>query len=189
MKRREFITLLGGAAAWPVVARAQQPAMPVIGFLNSQTPGAYSERIPAFHRGLNETSFVQGGNLAVEYRWAEGHDDRLPALAADLVRRQVRAIAGLNSTAAVVAAEAATTNIPIVFNIGGDPLKNGLVASFNHPGGNVTGVSSMLNGRAASWSAPIRSSTATVGKLRPSRCVMRSPRSTSSAISRRPAVS
>jgi putative tryptophan/tyrosine transport system substrate-binding protein len=144
LRRRELITLLGGAAC-SLSARAQQPAMPVIGFLNSQTPGAYSERIPAFHRGLSETSFVQGGNLAVEYRWAEGHDDRLPALAADLVRRQVRAIAGLNSTAAVLAAKAATTSIPIVFNIGGDPLKNGLVASFNHPGGNVTGVSSMIN--------------------------------------------
>jgi putative tryptophan/tyrosine transport system substrate-binding protein len=143
MRRRDFISLFGGAAVWPVAARGQP--MPVIGFLNSQTLGAYSERLPAFHRGLKEANFVEGGNLAVEYRWAEGHDDRLPVLAADLVRRQVRAIAGLNSTAAVLAAKAATTSVPIVFNIGGDPLKNRLVASFNHPGGNVTGVSSMIN--------------------------------------------
>jgi putative tryptophan/tyrosine transport system substrate-binding protein len=146
MRRRDFITALGGAAtAWPLPVGAQQPSMPAIGFLNSQTPGAYSERVPAFHRGLKEAGFVEGANLAVEYRWAEGHDDRLPALAAGLVRRQVRAIAGLNSTAAVLAAEAATASIPIVFNIGGDPVKNHLVASFNHPGGNVTGVSSMIN--------------------------------------------
>jgi putative ABC transport system substrate-binding protein len=143
MNRREMVALLGGAAMLPAAARAQ--SMPVIGFLNSQTPDAYAERIPAFHRGLKEAGFVEGGNLAVEYRWAEGHDDRFPALAADLVRRQVRAIAGLNSTAAVLAAEAATTSIPIVFIIGGDPVKNRLVASFNHPGGNVTGVSSMIN--------------------------------------------
>jgi putative ABC transport system substrate-binding protein len=145
MRRREFITLLGGSAAWPVAAYAQQPAVPVIGVLISQTLGPYADRLAAFHRGLKQGGFVEGGNLAVEYRWAESHDERLPALAADLARRKVKVIAGLDSTVAVRAAKAATTTIPIVFDIGGDPVSNRLVESLGHPGGNVTGVTAMSN--------------------------------------------
>jgi putative ABC transport system substrate-binding protein len=146
LRRRDFLTLLAGAAsASPLGAWAQQPAVPTIGVLISQTLGPYAERMALFHRGLKEGGFVEGTNLAVEYRWAEGHDDRLPALAADLVRRKVKVITGLDSTAAVLAAKAATTTIPIVFDIGGDPVRNRLVQSLGHPGGNVTGVSSMGN--------------------------------------------
>jgi putative ABC transport system substrate-binding protein len=149
MSRREFITLLGGAAAapslWPLAALAQQAALPVIGVLISQTLGPFAERVAALHRGLKQGGYVEGANLAVEYRWGENHDDRLPALAADLVRRKVKVIAGLDSTRAVLAAKAATTTIPIVFHIGGDPVGNRLVESLGHPGGNVTGVSSMSN--------------------------------------------
>jgi putative ABC transport system substrate-binding protein len=144
MQRRDFLALFGGAAGWPLAARGQAVA-PTIGFLHSQTPGPFADRLAAFHRGLKEGGFVEGANLAVEYRWAENHDDRLPALATDLVRRKVKVIAGLNSTAAVRAAEAATTNIPLVFDIGGDPVKARLISSLNRPGGNVTGVSSMGN--------------------------------------------
>jgi putative tryptophan/tyrosine transport system substrate-binding protein len=145
LKRRDFIAGLGASAAWPVTVAAQQPTMPIIGVLNTQTPGPYTVQMAAFHRGLREGGYVEGANLAVEYRWAEGHDERLPALAADLVYRNVKVIAGVNSTAAVLAAMAATTTIPIIFNIGADPVKNRLVASFNRPGANVTGVSTMTN--------------------------------------------
>jgi putative ABC transport system substrate-binding protein len=145
MDRRDFITLLGGAAAWPLAARAQQSAAPVIGVLITQTLGPFADRLAAFHRGLKEGGFVEGANLAVEYRWGENHDDRVPALAADLVRRKVKVIAGLDNTAAALAAKAATTTIPIVFANGGDPVSNRLVESLGHPGGNVTGVSNMSN--------------------------------------------
>ena len=143
MKRRDFITLLGSAAVWPPAARAQQKAMPVIGFLCSASPGPFAPFVAAFHQGLSDTGYVQGQNLTIEYRWAENHYDRLPALAVELVRRKVDVIVNEGGRPSAEAARDATSTIPIVFHTS-DAVEDGLVASLARPGGNLTGSATAL---------------------------------------------
>jgi putative tryptophan/tyrosine transport system substrate-binding protein len=143
MRRREFIAGLAGSATWPVMARAQQPALPVIGYVSGWSETDAANYVASFRRGLAEAGYVEGQNVAIEYRWAEGHFDRLPTLIADLVQRHVAVIVTANTTASALAAKAATQTIPIIFLVGSNPVDIGLVASLNHPGGNVTGVTDL----------------------------------------------
>lgn len=145
MKRREFFGAVGAAVLWPLRGRAQQQTIPVIGFLNGQSPDSYAHLVSAFGEGLRDSGFIDGQNVTIEYRWANGHDERLPALAAELLSRGVALLATGGSIASIASAKAATSTIPIVFTTGDDPVERGLVASLNRPGGNLTGVSFLVS--------------------------------------------
>jgi putative ABC transport system substrate-binding protein len=150
MRRRDFIKGIVGSTAWPLAARAQQPALPVIGFLNSASPQLWANYVAGFRAGLKEVGYIDGQNVTIEFRWAEGHYERLPEIAADLVRRKVAVLVATGGPASIAAAKAATKTIPIVFTIGGDPVKAGFVASLSRPGGNITGVNlfiAMMEGK------------------------------------------
>ena len=173
MRRRQFITFLGGATAWPLIARAQQPrGMPVVGMLNGQSADSYSQLVAAFRGGLKDEGFVEGQSVSIEYRWAEGHDERLPAMAVELVNRQVAALVAGGSIWSTISAKAATAAIPIVFTTGSDPVKLGFVPNLNHPGGNVTGVSflaAQLLAKRVELASQLVTKDATIGVLgRPS---------------------
>jgi putative ABC transport system substrate-binding protein len=168
MKRRTFISLLVGVGAWPLSARAQQKGLPIIGYLHSASPAPFAGMIDAFREGLRQTGFVEGKNVAIEFRWAEGHYDRLAQLAAELVHQPVDVIATGGGPAPALAAKAATNDIPIVFNLGGNPVKLGLIESFNRPGGNVTGVNfltSELDGKRLGLLGELVLKTAPIGVL------------------------
>jgi putative ABC transport system substrate-binding protein len=164
LNRREVITLLGGTAAWPIAASAQQ-AMPVIGFLSSRSPNEAAYVVAAFHRGLSEGGYNEGQNVGIEYRWAEGQYDRLPGLAAELVRRRVALIASTGGIGVAIAAKRATSTIPIVFTAGDDPIQYGVVASFNRPGGNVTGIYNFISAMEAKRYGLLRETVPTVGSI------------------------
>ena len=191
IRRREFIGFLGGAAtAWPLATRAQQPALPAIGFLSSRSPGEAASSVAAFRKGLNETGYVESLNVAIEYRWSNGDFSRLPPLAAELVARRVSAIVATGGLPASLAAKAATATIPIVFTLGSDPVKFGLVASLNRPGGNITGMTLfayLLDAKRVGLVHELVPRASAISVLVRSRRAMQFPRSMDSVNSRTPA--